>query len=191
MTVYQWNFSVLKEDVIVDAEHSLFVMISRVMDEGEEGMWQIKLIHDPDMLPHVREAISTSNSGKNRQLLDGRSRILSGNYISFFQFNLIKQTIGDHLRWSALAIDEQLPRIRFWWPIDGRSYHCGDPKKLLLTVFKNLLLMPGLGRGKWQGQRVAEVSLSGRQFAYLIGANADDFPSPVTLDERPLGAARI
>ena len=190
MTLYQWNFSVLNEDVIVDAEHSLFVMISRVMDEGEEGIWTIKLIHDPDMLPHVRESISKSGSGQSQQLLDGSSRILSSNYISFFEFNLIKQTIGDHLRWSVWgAIDEEVPRIRFQSLIDGRSYHCGDPKKLLLTVFKNLLLMPGLGRGKWQGQRVAEVSLSGRQFAYLIGASADDFPSPVTLDERPLGVA--
>lgn len=159
------------------------------MDEGEEGMWVIKLIHDPDMLPHVRESISTSDSGKSQQVLEGSSRILSSNYISFFEFNLIKKTIGDRLRWSVMgAIDEEVPRIQFRSLKDGRSYHCGDPKKLLLAVFKNLLLMPSLG-GKWQGLRVGEVSLSGRQFAYLISANADDFPGPVILDERPLGGA--
>lgn len=186
MMQYRFKFAVLNDDVLFDLERSLFVMISRILPEGEEGIWKMKLIHDPNVLPHVREAILSSDTVKRQQILDENSRILSANYISFFEFNLIKQTIEDRLRWNVRAIDEGLPRIRFRSLIDGRSYHCADPKKLLLTVFENLLLLPGLTRGKWQGPRVAEVSLSERQYAYLTGASADDVPNPAILDERPL-----
>lgn len=181
---YDNHFLILDRDLIGDPNLSIFVLIARVFDEGDEGIWRIKILHDPNMTCDMRQKLSQLASSEGQESQPCGKLSFSDEYYCFFEFDLLKKTDGRILKWNVHALDESYPRINFFSPISKKYYECEDKKAFLIHVFKNLLLMPELhtwGKDKYD---VAQVSISGLQFSFLKDLNPEDYRDPVVLDER-------
>lgn len=181
---YDNQFVILDRDLIVDPALAIFVSIVRVFDEGDEGVWKIKILHDPNITSDLRARISQLASTDISDIQPFGKIGFSNEYYSFFEFSLVKKTEGRTLVWHLHGIDEKFPRINFYSSIARKAYQCSNAKAFLLYVFKNLLLMPELrtwGKPKYD---VAQIVISGPRFAYLTDMNAEQYLDPVILDER-------
>lgn len=188
--VCESQFKILDENLIVDPDFSVFVRIARIIPEEEEGIWRLELIHDPSMPANVHKKIAQYSIDGDLKASGDLFPIYSDEFYSFFEFNLVKCTRGDCLVWDIRAVEDNIPAIRFRSLIEGKVYHCDDPKKFLLYVLKNLLLIPGLSEGDWQGQSTVQLTISALQYAFLTESNADADAPPVVLDEKAMGGGK-
>ena len=184
---FENNFLVLNDRIIVDPKLAIFVSMGR-MHEEEEGWQVLHISHDPGMNSGILTHAASWKEAEASRDFEMKANLaapkFSNKEFSFFEFMLRKITDGDTIVWELFGPDEVYFQIDFGSEQRNNLYTCDDKRSLLLYIFKNLLLLPGLRSwGHW-GYSKAQIRIPATKFSYLIGKEIEGQKEAIVWDER-------
>tara|TARA_R110000787_G_scaffold286435_1_gene404970 strand:- start:19546 stop:20145 length:600 start_codon:yes stop_codon:yes gene_type:complete len=187
--VYENNFKVVNDRMIVDPTLAVFVRMGRMHFE-EEGWQVLHISHDPEMTPSVLTRIAEWESADADNKSEIRFPEVSKKSFSFFEFTLRKITEGEALVLEFMGRDEEYYKDNLGSIQRGNLYECADRKAFLLYVFRNILLLPKLQECGFGKCTKVQLRMSAVKFALLEGRPTEELSGDVILDERDLAACR-
>ncbi len=168
--VYEDNFQVLNDRMLVDPVLKIFVTMGRLHFEGE-GEQFIHVSHDPDMKASILEQISQRKALDFDSVNEEEGAFtppdFSDKRYKFFEFTLRKLTEENTRIYEILDPDERYKKPILGTEMRGNVYECADPNSFLLYVFKNVLLLPELQPFQFGKYNKIQLRLSEEKLAYL------------------------
>jgi hypothetical protein len=184
--VYENNFRVLHDSMIVDPALKVFVQMGLLHWEGE-GRQTLHISHDPDMRPAILTRIADQDLaeklGDEQKMSQLNALEFSDKKFTFFEFTIKKITEGETLVFEFLGPDDVYRHANLGSEVRKNLYKCPDHKAFLLYVFRNLLLIPKLQKWGFGKCTKAQLRMSAVKFALLEGRPTEGVSGNVILSE--------